>query len=208
VKKVLISCGLILAFSTFAFGQTGITAKGFGSYGLLLNPEVEESGIAGEEMTKGGISFGGQVLYDISDKVAVGAEVAVGVEVGYLAVWKDEFTDPEYGKLVEASISAIPILGIIQANFPSAGVTPYVQAGAGIFSYKAKILLPDWVARILEEEAVQETTTSEFGVTAGGGIEIPVGPNVNLDLGAKIYMIFAADTVILLNPGVRVSVKF
>ena len=193
MKKVLISCGLVLAFSTFAFGQTGITAKGFGSYGLLLSPKIEELEIEGEELTKGGISFGGQVLYDISDKIAVGAEL------GYLAIWKDEFTDPFFGKFFEIGLSAIPILGIIQANFPSTGVTPYIQAGAGIFSIKAKAQVLGYVA---------EETTSEFGVTAGGGIGIPVAPKVNLDLGAKIYMIFTADTTILVNPGVGVSVKF
>lgn len=63
MRKILISIGLILVFSTFSFGLTGITAKGFGSYSVLLNPEIEEFGFLDEELTKGEISFVPQILY-------------------------------------------------------------------------------------------------------------------------------------------------
>jgi hypothetical protein len=122
------------------------------------------------------------------------------VEAGYLACWKDEFREPIFGRKVETSVSAIPILGIIQLEIPSPLLSPYIQVGAGVY--------PLTVKAVVSSLEVKDTET-EFGIMAAAGLAIPLVPRVNLDVGCKFHMIFTeGESTIMFNPGAGLAIKF
>jgi hypothetical protein len=112
-KIILISIAVLFFFTASSFAQLGLSVRGQGSYGLLLKPKIQELGYPEEKLTKGGFGFSGQLLYRVAGKI-----ISLGVETGYLACWKDEYKDPSTSVKVEISLSAIPILGLIQLESP------------------------------------------------------------------------------------------
>jgi len=197
LKKIfLLGIALVFLFTVPSFAQLGLTLKATGSYGILLKPEIEEAGLPEEKLTKGGFSFSGQILYR-----AVGKILSLGVEAGYLRCWKDEWTDTSTGAKVEMSLSAIPILGIIQLETPLPLVSPYLQIGPGIYPLTGKI-----ASEGVEVEFLDET---KFGVMFAAGVAFAMAPKLNLDVGGKLHLIFTEDeSTIILNPGIGILLKF
>ena len=145
-----------------------------------------------EKLTKGGFGFSGQLLYGVAGKI-----ISLGVEAGYLRFWKDEYNP---GTKVEESLSAIPILGIIQLEAPLPSVSPYLQVGAGVYPLTAKMVISGIVIK---------DTETEFGIMAAAGVAIPLAPKLNLDVGGKLHMLFAEDeSTIILNPVAGISIRF
>jgi len=197
-KKILfLAIGLIFLFAASSSAQFGFSLKGQASYALLLKPEIEEFGLPEEELTKGGFSFSGQLLYRVVGKI-----LSLGVETGYLSCWKDEYRDPGIGEKVEFSLSAIPVLALIQFESPLPLLSPYFQIGAGVYPLTQKIRVPAL-------DAESKTTETEFGVMAAAGLAIPLVPKTNLELGGKLHMIFTEDeSTIMFNPFGGVSIRF
>jgi hypothetical protein len=98
-----------------------------------LKPKIQELGYPEEKLTKGGFGFSGQLLYRVAGKI-----ISLGVETGYLACWKDEYKDPSTSVKVEISLSAIPILGLIQLESPLPLLSLYLQIGAGAYPFDSK----------------------------------------------------------------------
>ena len=192
-KIILFSIAILFLFSASSFAQVGLMLKGQGTYGILLKPDIQEIGYPDEKLTKGGFGFSGQVLY------RAGKILSLGVEAGYLRFWKDEYTD--FGIKYETSLSAIPILGIIQLESPLPLVSPYLQVGAGIYPLTGKITFLGLEVKLLEE--------TEFGVMAAAGVAIPLAPKLSLDVGGKLHMIFTEDeSTITFNPFGGILIRF
>ena len=189
----LFSIAILFLFCASSFAQVGLSIKGQGTYGILLKPDIQETGLPEEKLTKGGFGFSGQVLYR-----AVGKIISLGVEAGYLRFWKDEYTIS--GTKYKELLSAIPILGIIQLESPLPLVSPYLQAGAGVYPLTPKL--------VVSGITVTDTIT-KFGVMAAAGVTVPLAPKLNLDVGGKLHMIFTeGESTIMLNPVVGILIRF
>jgi len=197
-KKIfLFSIAILFLFTASSSAQIGLSVKGQGTYGLLLKPDIQEAGLPEEKLTKGGLAFSGQLLYRVVGKI-----LSLGVEVGYLSCWKDEYRDPGSGLKVELSLSAVPVLGIIQLEAPLPLLSPYLQIGPGVYPLTLKIEIPT-----LDVET--KDTETEFGVMFAAGVAIPLMPKVNLDLGGKLHLIFTeGESTIMFNPGAGILVRF
>ncbi len=192
-KIILFTIAALFLFCASSFAQVGLSIKGQGTYGILLKPDIQEAGLPEEKLTKGGFGFSGQLLYRV-----VGKLVSLGVEAGYLRFWKDEYT--LFGTKYKESLSAIPILGIIQLESPLPSVSPYLQAGAGVYPLTAKL--------VVSGISVTDTVT-EFGVMAAAGVGIPLAPRIDLDVGGKLHMIFTeGESTVMLNPVAGILIKF
>jgi hypothetical protein len=75
----------------------------------------------------------------------------------------------------DASFSVIPILGGVRYYFGKDKFRPYVTGMAGIFSGKTKIKIFGFDV---------ETTSSDFGFSAGGGFMYELGKKMDLDVTA------------------------
>jgi len=191
-KIILFSVAILFILCASSSAQVGLSIKGQGTYGILLKPDIQESGLPEEKLTKGGFGFSGQVLYRVVGKI-----ISLGVEAGYLRCWKDEYN---WGGKVKESLSAIPILGIIQLESPLPLVSPYLQAGAGVYPLTAKL--------VVSGITLKDTETN-FGIMAAAGVAIPFAPMVNLDVGGKIHMIFTeGESMIMLNPVAGILIRF
>jgi len=197
-KVILLFCiAILFLFCASSFAQVGLSIRGQGTYGILLKPDIQEAGLPEEKLTKGGFGFSGQVLYGVGGKI-----LSLGVEAGYLPFWKDEYRDSGSGLKVEMSLSAIPILGVIQLELPLPLVSPYLQIGPGVYPLTAKIEIP-----ALDVETKDKET--KFGVMAAAGVAIPLVPKVNLDVGGKLHMIFTeGESTIMLNPFAGILIRF
>jgi len=193
-KVILLFCiAILFLFCASSFAQVGLSIKGQGTYGILLKPDIQEAGFPNEKLTKGGFGFSGQVLYR-----AVGKIISLGVEAGYLRFFKDEYRIS--GTKYKESLSAIPILGIIQLEAPTPLVSPYLQVGAGVYPLTAKLVVSG---------VTLKDTTTDFGIMAAAGVAIPLAPTLNLDVGGKFHMIFTeGESTIMLNPVVGILIRF
>ncbi len=193
-KVILLFCiAILFLFCASSFAQVGLSIKGQGTYGILLKPDIQEAGLPDEKLTKGGFGFSGQVLYGVGGKI-----LSLGVEAGYLRCWKDEYTIS--GTKYKESLSAIPILGIIQLEAPVPLVSPYLQVGAGVYPLTAKL--------VVSGVTIKDTGT-EFGIMAAAGVTIPLAPKLNLDVGGKLHMIFTeGESTIMLNPVAGILIRF
>lgn len=190
-KIILFSVAILFLFSASSSAQVGVVVKGQGTYGVLLKPDIQEYGLPVEKLTKGGFGFFGQVLY------RAGKIISLGVEAGYLRFWKDEYT--ELGIEYKESLSAMPILGIIQLESPLPLVSPYLQVGVGVYPLTAKLAVLGLTIK---------DTTAQFGVMAGAGVEIPLAPKLSLDVGGKLHMIFTEnESTIMFNPFGGISIR-
>jgi len=194
-KKALLVVFTLILFSVgSSYAQLGLSFKGQGSYAILLKPDIQESGLPEEKLTKGGFGFSGQVLYRV-----VGKMVSLGIEGGYLPCWKDEYRDPTWGK-VEVTLSATPFLAIIQLESPLPLLSPYLQVGAGVYPLTQSVAVGG------QEGKDRET---DFGVMGAAGITIPLVPKLNLDLGGKLHMIFSeGESTIVVSPSGGIVVRF
>lgn len=197
-KVILLFCiAILFLFCASSFAQVGLSIKGQGTYGILLKPDIQEAGLPEEKLTKGGFGFSGQLLYR-----AVGKILSLGVEAGYLRCWKDEYRDAGSGLKVEMSLSAVPILGVIQIEVPLPLVSPYLQIGPGVYLLTSKIEIPALGVETKDKE-------TKFGVMAGVGVAIPLVPKLNLDVSGKLHMIFTeGESTIMLNPVVGILIRF
>jgi len=209
-KVILLFCiAILFLFCASSFAQVGLSIKGQGTYGILLKPDIQETGLPEEKLTKGGFGFSGQLLY------RTGKILSLGVEAGFLPLWKWEFTleivefvngTPEIvDAKFETSYSAVPILGVIQLEAPLPLVSPYLQIGPGFYplTQTIKVTVPG------TEEIKDKDTETKFGIMFAAGVAIPFAPKLNLDVGGKLHMIFTeGESTIMLNPVVGILIRF
>jgi len=192
VKKIcLFTIVFLFYLSARSFAEVGLSIKAQGTYGILLKPDIQELGLPEEKLTKGGLTFSGQLLYRPAGEI-----VSFGVEVGYIDCWRDAYTDPGSGERVEINLSAVPILAIIQLE----SRLPYLQIGAGLYRLTSKIA-------VLSVD--QKRRDTRLGLMFAAGAAIPLDPKLNLDLGGKLHMILTEDeSTILLSPALGILLRF
>ena len=150
-------------------------AKIFGNYSIVLSPDN----------TSGGISFGGQFIYNLNDMTGVGLEIGL-LKISDIA---NSIT------LSDVSINAIPIILIGQINFKSDRISSYIQAGAGVFLVSSS-------SSLIQSER-------DAGFMGAAGMILPMGDAVSIGIEAKLYVIkMTSHTCVIASPGVALSFAF
>lgn len=193
MKKVLLVAVILLAGVSLATAG-GITLKGLLGYGFLLSPSLPDiSAFTEASETKGGINFAVQGLF--GDKA-----LKFGAELGYLSMYSLSYDSPAinlgYYTVAaytwEMSLSAIPILGLVQYNLgdPAAQFKPYVQAGLGFY-----------LASVSASAAGITASESELdlGMKLGVGGALQLNPEMDLDFSLNYYNVFITGGASTLN---------
>lgn len=191
MKKVLLIT--LIIFSCASLVSAGTTIKGLLGYGFLTAPSLPDfSGISDVSDSKGGISIHAQLLFGDEP-------LNFGAEIGYLSIYSWEYEIPSYtlwgityGGKSSASLSAIPILGIIQYTLgdPKASFKPYIQGGLGFYLTSSSITL-------LGVEA--SDTELKLGMKLGAGGCVEINPQMGFDFSLNFYPMFVEGGASTLN---------
>lgn len=90
----------------------------------------------------------------------------------------------DYKNISGATFSTIPILGGVRYYFAAKNFKPYVTGELGVYSSKAKMKTVIWGVTF-----ESESTSTDFGFTAGGGFLYQMGKNLDLDVTATFNSI-------------------
>ena len=135
----------------------------------------------------GGIGFGAGIIYPFAN-----SPFAIGAELGYDMLGKEEYTDNIEGfdVSVSAKASVIPVTAQAYYMIPTTGsVGGYLDVGAGFYNVRAKV---EASASIGEFDYSLDDTESEtdLGINLGGGLKFGA-PEKSMKFGvdAKFHII-------------------
>lgn len=177
MKKYLIAIVAVLFVSTAVFAQSAgeVKIKITGGYALYLSPEVVPGG-PDTTITKGGIAYGGQVLYKMGD-------LTLGIDALNIPLYEMKYTISSVE--FKAGVSALAALAIVQMDLNPA----YIQVGLG--------------AGLMNVYAGVSILTVGVGSTClaiGGGGGVNLGP---IDIGVTAYY-FTTGSYITVVPRVNI----
>lgn len=205
MKKVLIFLMMSLIFSQIFALEITLQP----SYGILLSPSFSDiEDIPGSKVSKGGLGISLQGILGKKDKVEY------GIEVGYQQVYNWEWETNILGMTTgaKASITAIPLLGIVKYNLENkiGNLEPYLFGAAGLFlcSGKASVtasIIDPFTGLPLTYTAEDSTSETDFGFSLGLGSKVIAGEKTNLDLIVRYTYITTEDEASsLLNIGLGI----
>jgi len=172
MKKILMVMTVMFSM-LFAFNAHALTVKALGAYGTHLSPDLGT--------TDAGLNYSG-----VAQTLLGSGKFKVGTEVGYNQIY-DYRVDYSDGSYTEFKLYTMNVLGIAQIGLMTIGkVTPYIQAGAGVFRTTATVDDSYW--------GTVSTSEMDFGATGAVGVNYPIKEGVDADLGVKLNMIMMGET--------------
>ncbi|MBN1897250.1 MAG: outer membrane beta-barrel protein [Spirochaetes bacterium] len=188
MKRILTLLVVLMACTSLTAGPI---LKGMLGYGILVSPSLPDiSGFTGYEESSGGLSINAQILFGESP-------LNFGAEVGYLSLYSQKYESPAIPPFIaaysfESSLSAIPILGIVQYTLgdPKGSLKPFLQGGLGFYMTSA-------TATSLGISA--SSSELDLGIKLGVGMDYMLSDNLDLDISLNYYNIFVTGGASTLN---------
>jgi opacity protein-like surface antigen len=138
--------------------------------------------------------FGAEVGFEVIDNLAIFGNVGLGLNVfpdDELDALQDECDF--IGVECDATARLTFLTGGAKYFFPTGGAArPYAAGGVGIARLSVKIEADD--EDITDDVVVGDSSSTEGLLEVGGGIELPVGGNGNVDVGYRLMKIFEEDS--------------
>lgn len=184
---VLFAAAVLMAASaTFARAEEdgGVEVSLSLTYGILLSPDVDDSGGLGITVQ----GFFGQFM--LGER-----EFDWGAEIGTQKLWDEEFF----------SARTMPILALARYNMEpmDGGITPYILMGAGFFRTSWEVEIPGVLT--------MSDSDLDFGISLGLGGRMELSDTMFGDALIRYSRIFddvADDSASMLNIGVNVGTFF
>ena len=189
---VMLAVVLLLGFSSVGYGQTtdGGFVRGLG--GVTLGTET-------------GGTVGGGVGVSLSPHVDIIGEFGWLQNVLPSELQDDIDTAATLITLLSgvpvtigAKIPAVYALGGVRGNIPTGSrVTPFVDGGVGVgrisLDIDVEVLGIDISQEVEDELELGDTSSTEFMLAVGGGINVTATSNVGFDFGYRYIRIFTDD---------------
>ncbi len=177
MKKFLSVCtALLVFFASAPLAQAAADPYVSLSAGLALlqNSDIEDGGVTDEDAIEYGTGYAVNGALGL-DGGMYRLEGAVGYQVND---W-DKFYDIEVPDGIDAEVSILSFManGYVDIEMPTAMVTPYLMAGAGVANV-------DFDAEDVVGDSDGDTV---FAYQFGAGVGIDATPNVTLDLGYRYF---------------------
>ena len=135
-----------------------------------------------DEVTPNGDAMGGGIGFGASYWRGVSPSVSWGGEVSFDNLGSAEYTDPVFSSTTKVSESVFRINPAVRYTFgPGVGTNFYAQAGAGMYSVKAKV-----------EDSVlgsADDSQSKIGFNFGAGVNFPVAPTTKMNVGLMYHTV-------------------
>ena len=205
MKKTMINralIALIFAFTTVSSHAIGL--GGWVGYGLSLDSIRDKTcniaTRAGGTCNKGGLSFGGDLWL-----LGFGP-IQLGVGGAYLPIVNIDysFRVPTTGSLasVESSAQYIPLTAQLRVDIPVLPIFVGAMAGYSFVSSNSttKVTVNNQPLVISTPSGSDSSGSGAFTIGGFAGYAFKPVPLVSIDAGARVYLVFAEETVVQMVP--------
>ena len=182
MKKLFTLLFLVCLFSTMSFAQMQAGLKAGVNISNLSGDD------AGSPDSKTGFAFGGFFMYQFSPMFAIQPEAYYSMKG---ATDKMDFQGTTVDLTYTLDYIEIPVLFKFLIPIQGSGVRPAIFAGPFLGINTTAKVKAEYDGQSQEED-IEDTKSTEFGLQFGGGIGFPVGKG---ELGVDIRYILGLSTV-------------